>query len=82
MEHCPIHRSCRFVFSDWEIRLPISQLSPLKPETQSQKYVFTPSMQAPSFWHGLDEHSSISKENMNSLIVKSAVQHDVNVIKL
>ena len=41
-------------------RLPVSQLSPVKPGAQLQVYAFTTSTQVPPFWHGLDAHSSTS----------------------
>ena len=50
--------------------LPVSQLSPVYPGTQSQVYDFIPSVQVPPFSQGLDIQSSMSIGKKNLVDVK------------
>ena len=56
---------------------PNSQLSPLYPSGQMHVKPFTFSLQIPSFWHGLDEHSTISiSEEKGVVTCYTATEND------
>ena len=54
-------------YFELQITLPISQLPPVYPGTQVQVYELIPSLHVPPFWQGLESHSLISKEKIQTL---------------